>query len=847
MTVITGVSGSGKTSLAFDTLYAEGQRRYIESLSTYTRQFLEKMPKPHIDRIENIPPAIALEQKNKLTSGRSTVGSQSELIDYLKLLYGHIGITMCPDCHIPVTKKDIPAIIRDIHDTKIAILSRLTTDIAMLQAQGFQRIYIEETKEILELGDTLPQGKTIYVVLDRLIMNEDPDTRTRLVDALTQGLSMGKGHVSILNLETKQLHHSSTKRICRCLRAFPDPDPMFFSTQSPLGACPLCKGFGSILLPDSQRIIPNTSLPICDAIDPLTKPSATKSRAGFIRFLAKNQIDPHQPYIALSTKDQTTIWTHITSIFEDMKRHSYKTHVRFFLRRYQKQETCSLCQGSRLCQAAQSIELGGLTLPSLLDKPLDAVMLWLKSLAPSSLMTSAIQSLQKRLELLIAIGVGYITLSRESRTLSGGEFQRITLATYLGSGLTGTLYVLDEPSIGLHARDTNRLIRLLHKLRDEGNTIVVIEHDLGIIQSADHIIELGPKAGIHGGFLVAEGSPSTLTNCLTADYLHKKRSISERPHKMPTQFLTLYGCQKHNLKNLTVKIPLGSLVALTGVSGSGKSSLLHDTLYPALSGQLATISGHESITQVHMLDQSGLSVSQRSNPATYMKLFDEIRTLFARTPQARAQKFTAGTFSCNTDNGRCQECAGIGTISLDMHFMAPIQTICETCHGKRFQPAVLAIKYRNKNIHDVLSMTIEEAATFFLDSKIAPSLKLLIQVGLGYLTLGQPTSTLSGGEAQRLKIASTLSQKTGTSMYLLDEPSTGLHSHDIQNLMHVFSMLLDQGHSVCLIEHHLDIIRQADWIIELGPEGGEQGGLIMAEGPLSAILASQSATALALA
>ncbi len=926
ITVVTGLSGSGKSSLVFDTLYAEGQRRYIESLSTYTRQFLEKMPKPEIESVENIPPSIALEQKNHVLNSRSTVGTQTEAIDYLRVLFSKVGKTLCLDCGIEVKKLD-PQQILDwaaqwtinkrvllcaplqanspdgSHSEKKARTKKakrstsgsLRSWFELLREQGYRRLVYRDPQdqalqmdlndlgspEFPSLPDESIHSGRIFVVIDRLkITSSGPDaeTLTRMSDSISQCLLLGQGRISFVSLpespaqDPAEWKSFDQRFACiQCAREYRVPEPHLFSFNSPMGACSKCSGFGFTLELDESLIVPDASKTIKNgAIDPFSKPSFSDWQKDLFRFCERQGISIGKRYRELTAKERALIWngapgdktfSGIYACFEEMKRWKYKLHIRVFIRRYQTQLLCTECKGARLKPEALAVRVGGKNLPQVLDLALEDSLRWIRELPSqwtsneAKISAEIYQQVERRLSFLEEVGVGYLTLSRLTKTLSGGEFQRICLATQLGNGLCGTLYVLDEPSIGLHASDTERLIRILKRLRDQGNTVVVVEHDPEVIKSADWLVELGPGAGRRGGELVAQGTTETVarssrsvTGKYLADSTHIDRIRPFRPARAK-RGIKITGCSEHNLKNLTVDFPLDRFVVVTGVSGSGKSTLVHKTLHNALSklffrdvdvevGRYENLYGADQVSGVVLLDQTPIGKSSRSNPATYLKAWDEIRRLYAAQPLALRRGYTPQHFSFNVDGGRCPVCKGEGEITLDMHFMAEVRLPCEECNGKRFKKSVLDITYRGKDVFGLLNTTIDEAYELFLDN---PTLKrkfgILREVGLGYLQVGQSSTTLSGGESQRLKIAATLDDRTSENLlYLFDEPTTGLHLDDVKKLLGVIQDLVDGGHSVIMIEHHLDMIAQADWVIDLGPTGGTQGGHMIAQGPPDALV-----------
>jgi len=908
LTVVTGLSGSGKSTLAFETLYAEGQRRYVESLSTYTRQFLEKMPKPELDHIENIPPAIALEQRNTVMNSRSTVATQTEMLDFLRLFISKLGTMLCEHCGSPVIEVSSETLRKKLLEIgigkKFALLaplafrneskSKSTTILesyfSILQDQGFRRVYWSKTREWLELEEVKENGLPKSLKLDALHSGElfllmdrfnfsshsslsdlDQDTISRFADSFEQTIRYGHEKLTMLDLDSMTSRDFQTGFVCmECNSSYPMPTPQLFSFNSPIGACPHCNGFGHTLELDEGKIIPHPKKALnAGVIDPLDKPSSKDEFKAFLKFCQKNGISPTQSYADLNASQKKLIWGEITSFFKMLEDYKYKFHIRIFIRRYQSPRECTVCEGARLKPEALRIKVRDQNIADLLKQPIDDLRDWFKNLSLSpnerSLLKDLYPQILKRLDFLCRVGVPYLTLNRLTRTLSGGEFQRINLATHLGNGLCGTLYVLDEPTIGLHPHDINKLLDILRELRDQGNTLVVVEHETKILEDADWIIELGPDAGAKGGNLIAQGTAIDVKKqeCRTARFLFPKtkethRKFSLREEKTPSILIT--GCSEHNLKNIDVSFPLKKLVVVTGVSGSGKTTLVHQTLAKALSIHLGArdleedenhdeelvssvgahekISGFENINKLILLDQKPIGKNSRSNPATYMKAWDEIRKIYANQALAVARGYTPGYFSFNVDGGRCPTCKGEGEISIDMHFMAEVKLPCEDCEGKRFIKPVLDVTYKNKSVSDLLQTTIDEALNLFNEHpELRRKFQLLKEVGLGYLQLGQPGPTLSGGEAQRLKIAHALADENTDSknsrkndLFILDEPTTGLHQDDVIKLMEVLHQLVDRGKSVILIEHNLDVIANSDYVIDLGQEGGANGGYLIAFG-----------------
>lgn len=914
ISVITGLSGSGKSSLAFDTLYAEGQRRYIESLSTYTRQFLEKMPKPDLDGIKNIPPAIALEQKNHIVNSRSTVGTQTEIIDYLRVLFAKIGKTHCVDCGGEVKRLDTPAILEWalnwLPNRKVLICAPLQNSTQTptkkrpkalkaktakaraakhkapaleslaqtLLESGYRRILARPSTgsaTVIELDDEgAPElikklshanpKPELYVVVDRLkiaTLLQDSDTRGRLLDSIDQAVAIGAGKIGFFDLDSHEWRDFDHRFACiRCAKEHRLPEPHLFSFNSPLGACGRCSGFGHTLDLDEGLVVPDPTKTLKNgAIDPFSKPSLSDWQKDLFRFAERHGISIGKRYSELKDSERKLIWEGdpkddtfpgILACFEELKKWKYKLHIRVFIRRYQSQTLCTQCKGARLKPEALSVRIGEHSIASLLDCSIESAIQWIQRLIltppQKKIAQEVFAQIERRLTYLKEVGVGYLSLSRLAKTLSGGEFQRINLATQLGNGLCGTLYVLDEPSIGLHAADTQRLIRVLEQLRDQGNCVVVVEHDLEVMRAADWLVELGPGAGRRGGELIAQGTAHQLEKVegsLTGKYLSGAFRVERtRPLRSPAKrYLKLVGCRENNLKDLTIEIPLDRFVVVTGMSGSGKSTLVHKTLYNALSkifyrsvdaaGIYDRLYGAEQISGVVLLDQSPIGRSSRSNPVTYLKAWDEIRRIFANQVISLRRGYTPQHFSFNVDGGRCPVCKGEGEITLDMHFMAEVKLPCEECDGKRFKKKVLEVSYRGKNVSQLLHSTVDEGYEMFRDnSTLVRKFGILRDVGLGYLQIGQSATTLSGGESQRLKIAATLDDKQAENLlYVFDEPTTGLHLEDIKKLLNVVHDLVDAKHSVIMIEHHLDVIAQSDWVIDLGPGGGTSGGELIAQ------------------
>ncbi len=870
LTVVTGVSGSGKSSLAFDTLFAEGQWRYIESLSTYARMFLDRVDRPDVDRIENIRPAVALEQKNPVRTARSTVGTATEVYDYLRLLYAKIGRVHCPACgtaaasHSPESIVD--ALLARHAGARALVGFRLPVPAhlppaelwASLSRRGFARVRVGEA--LADLASPPPPAVAgageVTVVLDRLVLDEA--RRGRLTESVEAALREGSGRVEVEVVGGERLVFAEQLRCPQCGLALERPQPLLFSFNHPLGACPECKGFGNILRYDEALVVPDPSRSLAEgAVEPWTYPSGRWYQKQLLKAARRLGLDVDKPWQALTDGERRLVYDGagdfpgIHGFFEEVESYRYKLHVRVFLSRYRSQSPCPACQGTRLKPAALAVRVAGLTVAEFTALTVEEAARVLADLRLTAWETGVareiLKQLQAKLGFLLRVGLGYLTLDRQTRTLSGGEAQRINLANQLGAQLVGTLYVLDEPSIGLHARDTTRLADLCRELAQAGNTVVVVEHDRGFMEAADHIVELGPGSGERGGEIVFSGPRTEFLRAarsLTARYLTGRESIPvPAVRRTGRRHLTLHGARAHNLKDLTVRIPLATFTVVTGVSGSGKSTLVHDTLYRAVArafktdfappGAYTSLTGLEYLKGVRLIDQEPIGRTPRSNPVTYVKAFDEIRKVFAALPRARVLGLSAGAFSFNVPGGRCEKCQGDGFEKLEMYFFEDVYVFCQDCEGRRYRPDVLAVKYRGRSIADVLAMTVDEAVDFFAaQPALARRLRVLQDVGLGYLRLGQPATTLSGGEAQRLKIAAELGARAATdTLYILDEPTTGLHFDDVKKLLAVLNRLVDAGNTVLVVEHHLDVIKCADWVIDLGPEGGGEGGEIVAEGP----------------
>lgn len=872
LVVVTGLSGSGKSSLAFDTLYAEGQRRYVESLSSYARQFLGRLDKPKVDSIKGIAPAIAIEQKVTATNPRSTVGTSTEIYDYLKLLYTRIGKTISPISGREVKKDTTTDVINFVKEfdsgTKLLLLSPIHLEegrsmenkIQALAQQGYSRVKVSgQVKRIEELTkDDLK--KTVELVVDRIITKEEEDFYNRLADAVEIAFFEGKGELYIEELGSEGKRTEFNNRFEADGMTFMEPNVHLFSFNNPYGACPMCEGYGDVIGIDEDLVIPNTSLSIFEnAIFPWRGESMSWYRDQLVNNAYKFDFPIHKPWFELSEEQKQLVWQGnkyfegLSSFFSFLESKSYKIQNRVMLSRYRGKTKCSLCKGKRLRLEADYVKINGTSIQELVELPLDKAAVFFQNLELSEYDAQVAKRLlveiNNRLKFLKDVGLGYLTLNRKSNTLSGGESQRINLATSLGSSLVGSMYILDEPSIGLHPKDTERLITVLKSLRDLGNTVIVVEHDEDIMKAADEIIDIGPEAGTYGGEVVAQGNYAEIlrSNSLTAKYLNGEMEIEvPKTRRKSKKQISVLGARQNNLKNVDAHFPLNAFTAVTGVSGSGKSTLVKKILYPALlreiggygekPGQFSGLSGDISaIKSVEFIDQNPIGRSSRSNPVTYIKAYDDIRNLFASQKLSDIRGFKAKHFSFNVEGGRCENCKGEGEVTIEMQFMADVHLVCDVCNGKRFKKEVLEVRFQNKNIDDVLSMTVDDAVEFFnthKQQKIAAKLQPLQDVGLGYVQLGQSSSTLSGGEAQRIKLASFLVKGTSKekTLFIFDEPTTGLHFHDIKKLLASFYALLENGHTLIVVEHNLDLIKCADFIIDMGPEGGEKGGTIVAQG-----------------
>ncbi|CAZ98204.1 excinuclease ABC subunit UvrA [Zobellia galactanivorans] len=884
LVVITGLSGSGKSSLAFDTLYAEGQRRYVESLSSYARQFLGKLDKPKVDYIKGIAPAIAIEQKVNSTNPRSTVGTTTEIYDYLKLLYARIGRTISPISGREVKKDTVTDVVEQVktyeEGTKLLLLAPIQIDanrdtiksLQLLSKQGYARIkYKGEVLRIDNVPDDI--SRNFDLVVDRIIVKDDEDFYNRLANAVDTAFFEGKGECAIEELNSKERIPFSNKFELDGM-TFLEPNVHLFSFNNPYGACPKCEGYGDVIGIDEDLVVPNTALSVYEnAIFPWRGESMGWYRDQLVNSSYKFDFPIHKPWFELSEEQKQLVWDgneHFIGLhkfFGQLEEKSYKIQNRVMLSRYRGKTKCNVCHGKRLRKETDYVKIAGKNISDLVELPIKKLIPFFDDLVldkyDSKIASRLLKEINTRLGFLDKVGLSYLTMNRKSNTLSGGESQRINLATSLGSSLVGSMYILDEPSIGLHPKDTENLIDVLLSLRDLGNTVIVVEHDEDIMKAADEVIDIGPEAGTHGGEVVAHGTLDDIlkSNSLTAGYLNGTKEISV-PTKRRTSpdYITIKGARENNLKNIDVTFPLNMLTVITGVSGSGKSTLVKKLLYPIIlkevggygekAGQYTKVEGkYKTIKHVEFVDQNPIGRSSRSNPVTYIKAYDDIRNLFAAQKLSKIRAYQAKHFSFNVDGGRCEKCKGEGEITVEMQFMADVHLQCDTCGGKRFKKEVLEVKFHEANIDDVLNMTIDDAIAFFdihKQNKIVNKLKPLQDVGLGYVTLGQSSSTLSGGEAQRIKLASFLVKGTtkDKALFIFDEPTTGLHFHDIKKLLKSFDALIEKGHSVIVIEHNVELIKCADYIIDLGPEGGENGGQLLAEGtPEEIIKSSTSFTA----
>ncbi|WP_438961374.1 excinuclease ABC subunit UvrA [Nonlabens sp.] len=886
LVVITGLSGSGKSSLAFDTLYAEGQRRYVESLSSYARQFLGRLNKPKVEYIKGIAPAIAIEQKVNSTNPRSTVGTTTEIYDYLKLFFARVGRTYSPISGNEVKKDTVTDVVNYVKaqedGTKLLLLTRLIVkgkreiqdQLDVLLQQGYTRIKINDSVERIEgLDYSFKKSDQVSIVIDRIIKRDNEDFYNRLADAIDTAFFEGKGICSIEHMDGSSTREFSNKFELDGME-FLEPNPHLFSFNNPYGACPSCEGYGDVIGIDEELVIPNTALSIYEsAIFPWRGDNMSWYKDQLIKNASKFDFPIHRPWFELTDEQKDLVWTGnkhfegINDFFAELEAKAYKIQNRVMLSRYRGKTKCSACLGKRLRKEAGYVKVAGVSISDLVNQPIKDLKAFFDSIELSQneidIAKRLLAEIQSRLNFLSDVGLNYLTLNRKSNSLSGGESQRINLATSLGSSLVGSMYILDEPSIGLHPRDTARLIKVLKNLRDLGNTVIVVEHDEEIMQAADMIIDIGPEAGTHGGEVVAAGTLKEIlkSSSLTARYLSGSLEIPlPRKRRTYKHYVDIIGARQNNLKNIDVRFPLGVLTMVTGVSGSGKSTLVKQILYPAIlkklggygkkAGQFTDIEGKfENIKTVEFVDQNPIGRSSRSNPVTYIKAYDDIRNLYATQKVAKIRNYKPKHFSFNVEGGRCETCKGDGEVTIEMQFMADVTLTCETCNGKRFKKDVLEIEFNGKNIDDLLNMTIDDAIDFFNKaeiSKITRKLQPLQDVGLGYVTLGQSSSTLSGGEAQRIKLASFLVKGTtaDNTLFIFDEPTTGLHFHDVNKLLDSFNALIEKGHSVIVIEHNMDLIKCADYVIDLGPDGGIDGGYLTAAGtPEEVIKIKDSITA----
>ena len=876
--VISGVSGSGKSSLAFNTLFAEGQRRYIESLSSYARQFLGKLQKPDVDEILGICPAIAIEQKTTTNNPRSTIATSTEIYDYLKLLFSRIGKTISPVSGKQVRRhqvSDVVNFIKKQNKKEIVIIttnykgSNNTNALSTLKQQGFSRVIHDG--EIAKIKDLIKKkisivASNLKIVIDRIII-DNTDIEGRIADSVQTAFFEGDGECSVHVKE--KIHHFSNKFELDGIQ-FEKPSTHLFAFNNPYGACKRCEGFGSILGIDEKKVITNKNLSVYqEVVNCWSGKKLSKWKDRFIIRSSKFDFPVHRSYNELTAEEKNILWNGkdkckgIYQFFQKLESNKYKIQNRILIARYRGKNNCDECGGSRLRKDALYVQVANKNIAEIVKMSVGEALLFFKEIninnADSKIAERLIQEISSRLHYLNEVGLSYLTLDRKSNTLSGGESQRINLATSIGSSLVGAMYILDEPSIGLHSKDTERLIKILKELRDIGNTVIVVEHDEEIMEQADQIIDIGPEAGIHGGEIIFQGPLKDIykeEKSLTTQYLSKKLKIpTPKKRKVTKEKITIEGINKHNLKNLNIEFPLNILMLVTGMSGSGKSTLVRDVLKPAVSAHFGNFStanknyenfsiSTNNLSKLEFIDQNPIGKSSRSNPATYIKVYDDIRKLFTNQPLAITRKYKAGFFSFNVDGGRCEHCQGEGEITIEMQFMADVHLECEHCKGRRFKKEILEIKVGEKNISDILNLSVEEAINFFESHKensIARKLYPLQDVGLSYVKLGQSSNTLSGGEAQRIKLASFLGKgnTSDKTLFIFDEPTTGLHFHDINNLLNSFYALIDKGHSIICIEHNLDVIKCADWIIDLGPEGGDKGGEIIFEGTPEEIVKSK--------
>ena len=877
LVVITGLSGSGKSSLAFDTLYAEGQRRYVESLSSYARQFLGRLNKPKVDYIKGIAPAIAIEQKVNSTNPRSTVGTTTEIYDYLKLLFARVGRTYSPISGQEVKKDTVTDVINYIKglalNEKLLLLApvvleegrELQDKLNALNAQGYARIKVKDKVLRIDEAKDLTTTNELFLVVDRIVTKDDEDFYNRLADAIQTAFFEGKGNCYIETLSDNSTRHFSNKFELDGLQ-FLEPNVHLFSFNNPYGACPKCEGYGDVIGIDDDLVVPNTALSVYEnAIFPWRGDSMSWYKDQLVNNSHKFDFPIHKPYFQLSPEHKALIWEGnqyfegLNSFFAELESKAYKIQNRVMLSRYRGKTQCKVCHGKRLRPETNYIKVGNATLTELVELPLSKLAMFFDTITLNEYDTKIAERLlveiKNRLSFLHNVGLDYLTLNRKSNTLSGGESQRINLATSLGSSLVGSMYILDEPSIGLHPKDSERLIQVLKQLRDLGNTVIVVEHDEDIMKEADQIIDIGPEAGTLGGQVVAVGTYAEIlkSNSLTAQYLNETLKIEVPKTRRTSKYsVDIIGARENNLKNIDVSFPLEMLTVITGVSGSGKSTLVKKILFPAIqkhltgfsdkAGQFTELKGNYSIVKnIEFIDQNPIGRSSRSNPVTYVKAYDDIRALYAKQKLSTIRNYAAKHFSFNVDGGRCETCKGEGEVTIEMQFMADVHLECETCKGKRFKKEVLEVTFADKNIDDILNLTIDDAIAFFDKngvSKIKNKLQPLQDVGLGYVALGQSSSTLSGGEAQRIKLATFLGKGNtkDKTLFIFDEPTTGLHFHDIQKLLKSFYALIAKGHSIIVVEHNLELIKCADHIIDLGPEGGENGGNLVAFGTPEAVI-----------
>ncbi len=894
LTVVTGVSGSGKSSLVFDTVYAEGQRRYVESLSSYARQFLDRMAKPDVDEIEGIAPPIAIRQKNTTRNPRSTVATSTELYDYMRLLWARAGRTFCPNCQTQVIRDTVDHVADGVMAQTAGSrwyalfplpvgmkTDALRDQLLDLRKKGFSRLY--QGGKVFEFSTPeslldIDFSKPVFSLIDRLSISDSGELHQRIVDATELAYREAREIIFEPAAGGQSLRFSEKFACKTCDLAFVDPEPNLFSFNSPAGACPLCQGFGNTIDYSPARVIPDQFLSIEDgAVHPWSRPLYKWGMTDFVKF-AKGKVRLAAPYNSLSDAEKAIVWRGIREFFSEVEKKKYKVHVRVFLSRYRGYAECHECGGARVRKEALNVRIGGETIAQSARKNIREALEFFQTLdltpEEAGIAGKVLVEIRQRLKFLNDVGLDYLTLDRLSATLSGGEAQRIQLATCLGSRLVGATYVLDEPSIGLHSRDTHRLVRILHELRDLGNTILVVEHDPEVMSAADYIVDMGPGAGELGGRVVFQGTRDALFKgnpaSLTGQYLRRER-LTSKPRKLrpidKKRVVRIEGCRANNLRNIDVEIPLGLMVAITGVSGSGKSSLVHDVIFKALGGAAAPalgaglgaeegddeaaaearqtwrkVEGKHHVDEVVLVDQSPIGRTPRSNPVTYIKAFDLIRELFAKTKDAERRGYTPGHFSFNIPGGRCETCQGDGTVTVEMQFLADVELICEECRGTRYKQSILEVKFKELNIHQVLGLTVREAVSFFADQpKLVHKLTVLQDVGLGYLRLGQSATTLSGGEAQRVKLASHLAQASSKgALYIFDEPTTGLHFDDIAKLLHAFERLIAAGASILIIEHNLEVIRAADWIVDLGPDGGSGGGQVVVTGTPTQVAAHEA-------